>query len=288
MKKNVLLVALALSAGSAFAQLSTRENDAVNVMLGARPGSGDLALTFAMDLNNDPDKKADLYSGNLLNAGDLLTVKYYLSDNIALRAGIRLTKLSEKAEGAFSDSSFYYDTFQATFERSTSEREYVFVPGIEYHFSNSNIFDVYAGGDLFVGLGSQRTVNDMEWDNGDFTKVATRKNTNVYGLGGVIGFNVFIAQLPISLGLEYGLNAKWTRGGQTRVNREDRITNVSNVQEDFDTEYYLDEDYDPANVDPVIGVPGSGQDQYSDLKMKQFGMDTNQNVRLTLNIYFGM
>jgi hypothetical protein len=43
------------------------------------------------------------------------------------------------------------------------------VPGIEKHFSNSNIFDVYTGADLFLGFGKDKEVSSTTNRDGETT-----------------------------------------------------------------------------------------------------------------------
>jgi hypothetical protein len=290
--KIIVLIASILYSYSAHAQLTTRENDAVIVKLGARPQKGNMALSFAYDLTPDSLKKANLYSGNLLRAGDVITAKYYLKDNLVLRGGIRLTHLSNSSKGAFEDSTYYYvnqinsPAGKSTIETYSLSREYILVPGIEKHFSENNFFDVYTGADLYLGFARDRAIHKIDFTNGDYSRADARMNTTIVGLGAIVGFNIFIAQLPISLGVEYGLNAIYLGGIKTKVSREDRIT-TGTVTETYASEYFVDGTYDPAVIDPSTGVPGSGQDQFNELKNSVFRMETNQNVRVTLNIYFG-
>lgn len=290
-KAKLLFVLFAISFKLS-AQLTTRENEEVIVKLGARPQKGDMSLMFAYDIIPDSVKKANLYSGNFLRAGDLLTFKYYLNDNIAFRGGLRLTHKSSDTKGAYEDSTYYFVNQinspggKSTMRNALLVREYIFVPGIEKHFSKNNFFDVYTGADFFIGFGKERGINNIDFTNGDYSRIKTRMNTQIIGVGGLIGLNMFIAQLPISIGLEYGINALYIGGMKTRINREDRIT-TGTLTETYSSDYFVEGRFDPTNIDPSTGVPGSGQDQFNQLKNRAFSMETNQNVRFTLNLYFG-
>lgn len=285
MKRRILSITLALVTACtvSFAQLSERENDATMVKLGARPQSGNLALTFGYNLGgaiDDNEADASLFTGNFFAQGDFLTFKYYQSDDLAIRFAIRLSKHSNKYKGdALRDSSFYYNISAPT-ETETKvkygSREYVFVPGIEKHFSTSNIFDVYMGADLYLGFGKEDSTNEWAQSDGDFYKYSHKKSSTIIGIGGIVGFNIFVAHLPISIGLEYGLNLKWTLGGRYKVKESHQVGTKS-----YDTEYQT--------VDQPVGGNNPGapaQTRYTKLKKSQFDMDTNQDVRLVLNIYF--
>lgn len=269
MKKVLLLVALAFGFSSSYAQLSTRENDASVEKLGARPVKGDMALTFAIGTGKD-SATASLYKGNLLGAGDLLTFKKYLEDDMAFRLGVRLFKKSSTTKGVSADSSGF-NTQPQFFEYNykSNKREYIIVPGIEKHFNAGNIFDVYTGADLYLGF--KKTVenkDDIKTNRaGDSQKSKMTTKNTVAGLGWIVGFNVFVAQLPISVGLEYGLNAKWDIGGKTKNEMESKVNGTTTSAEYFTLE-------------------GDNR-QYDKVSKRSFGMDTNQNVRLAVNIYFG-
>ncbi|MBN2486135.1 MAG: hypothetical protein JXB34_09195 [Bacteroidales bacterium] len=256
-------IIMALSGVTAFSQLSTRENDASVVKLGSRPGAGDMSLTFGAALTGGG--VADLPIVNQLAQGDILTFKRYTDANTAFRLGIKLYKDSDKLKG--DEIDMFGDFVQSSFIKN-SESEFIIAPGIEKHFNSKNIFDVYAGSDLFLGFKRNLTIEEYNYDGGDYDKYRETSSPIVLGLGGVVGFNVFIAHLPISLGLEYGLNMKWTNEGKSKVKYETSTAGTTESQV-----YYVS-----AN-DPLT--------TYSKLKVSEVGINTNSNVRLVLNIYFG-
>jgi hypothetical protein len=87
--------------------------------------------------------------------------------------------------------------------------------------------------------------------------------------------------LPISLGVEYGLNMKWEFGNKTKVEEETSIDGDVNS-----AEYLMSYDW-PSDV-RFYTMPYQAPTQYYDkLKNNYFGMESNQNVRIVLNIYFG-
>ena len=284
MKKKLLSIALVLVTTCSFAQLSERENDATMIKLGARPQAGDMSLTFGFDLGGALDSnKADatLFTGNFFAKGDFLTFKWYRSDDIVIRAAIRLSKHSSKLVGEIADTTaFNQIEFGGNFESRANDRNFVIVPGIEKHFSSSNMFDVYAGVDLYLGFGVEDSTYLREYgtgsgsitftDNGDLDSYTEKTKNSIVGIGGVVGFNMFIAHLPVSIGIEYGLNMKWTLGGKTEITRERIVAGTSTGSETW----FVDSD-------------DSGSLSYKDgLKKSRFDMDTNQDVRAVLNIYF--
>jgi hypothetical protein len=269
MKKSILLIAaLALGASSSFAQLSTRENCATNECLGARPTAGDMALTFAINIASDDT--AGLPLENNLSSGSVLTFKKFKSSDVAYRIGIRLQKTSLNFKGE-SDSITQANAGSAAGiterEFKNSDRLYLLVPGIEKHFNPSNIFDVYAGADLHLGFERSVLIDNTTFQDGSIDNETAKRTRTVVGLGGVVGFNVFIAHLPVSVGLEYGWNARWRLGGKTKHETESRTGNGPTTSNEYFTH-------------------DSDTNVYTDLSRKEFAMDTNQNVRVTLNIFF--
>lgn len=290
MKKTLLVMTLlAMGVTSVSAQgLSTRENEAIVAKLGARPVAGDAALNFVIPLvglNANDGTQAGLFNGNLLGSGDLLTFKYYHTDNFVLRAGIRLYADNDRLNGeTLNDEAYgveWADGDISNLEVINQDRSYVLALGFEHHFSNSNIFDVYTGADLLLGFNKMRTTEEMEYAviDGTLDNITTRDlmteqtNSTVVGLGWVVGWNTFIAQLPISVGIEYGLSLKWVLGGKTKVTEERDIDNVTDgAPQPYAVEYYTDD-----------SQPGL---LFTDLSRRHFNMDTNQNVRLTFQFYF--
>jgi hypothetical protein len=189
----------------------------------------------------------------------------YKSSSLAFRAGIKLYKESESASGDLID--LLTDTDNGSYEYKQNDREYIIAPGIEKHFNASNIFDVYTGLDLFVGFGKYTEIQNQTYANDDFDNYKLSSTNLVLGVGPVVGVSVFIAQLPVSLGLEYGVNIKYSTEGKDHYETESRVGGVTSSQ-----------DYYTSNV-----IPGT----YSKLKQSSMGINTNENVRIVLNIYFG-
>lgn len=288
MKKCVLLVCVFFTMGLfSVAQLSTRENYDLKYKLGARPQAGDAALQFVIPIvNMNGDTAAGLYKGNSLFASDFLTYKYYLTDSKVIRGALRYTINNATVSGTGQDSTGFNvidEDAQEISERKQKfiQREFALAGGLEKHFTNSNVFDVYGAGELMIGLGKNKSISQDDFLNGDKTYETRTTNTRVVGFGLLTGFNVFIAELPISVGLEYGLTGKWIFGGKTKVEMEQTIDAF-----DFDetSEWYEQEEDAFGNDD--LNLNGLDQ-QYSELSRRQFLINTNHNVRLNIHIYFG-
>lgn len=294
MKKSIALVAMAFGVSTAFAQLSTRENDDNVIRYGARPKAGDMAFvlgtSFGDIAGNDSTKgAAKLFSGNSLKSGNILTYKFYKTDDMVIRAGIRLQNKNLLTKGTGLDSAAYYNpntvttTTNSAFssmagfsdvKSKTVERMWEIVPGVEKHFLASNIFDAYVGADLYLGFGSDKEIKNINYKNGNKDFVTKKTNTTNVGLGLVSGFNVFLGHLPVSLGLEYGWNAKWTFGGVTKVTEDHVVT--GSTAGTYSVKYKED----------GSSTSNSKDARYSKLKKREFNADSNQDVRVVLHIYF--
>ncbi|MBL0314418.1 MAG: hypothetical protein IPP69_01105 [Flavobacteriales bacterium] len=287
MKKLLLFTAcVAFLSVSLQAQLSTIENYDQVLRLSTRPQAGDGALQFVIpiiDLSSSDSSNAGLYKGNSLFRSDFLTYKYYLSDQNVLRMGLRYTIANARTEGTAVDSTALnpispdLGEVQTDLKRLIS-RDFAIAGGLEKHFSNSNIFDVYAGAEALIGLGKNKRINQEEYFNGDKFFETRTTNTRILGFGLVTGFNVFVAELPISIGLEYGLTGKWMFGGKTKVEQEVTVGSTSNSGEWYEQET-------DAFGDQDLNLNGDPQ-QYSDLSRRTFNLNTNHNVRLNIHIYF--
>ena len=281
MKKLLLLFAVfAFIAQDSVAQLSTRSNNDSDFRIGTRPQAGDAALNFVLpiiNLSEDNGSDAGLYKGNSLAAGDMLTFKYYHTDDIVLRMGLRLFADNSIFSGTGADSTDTYPVGPGEVSEVKSKmtsREYKLALGAERHFTNSNIFDVYGGGEFIIGLGRDRTLLNQELYNGDLSEVTSSTGTTVFGVAGVVGFNIFVAELPVSLGMEYGWSAKWIFGGKTKVKSTTTVGGTT-TEQDF------------IAVDGQFLNDGATQRQYSSFSAREFNMDNNHSVRINLNIYFG-
>ncbi|HOV11892.1 MAG TPA: hypothetical protein PLL90_09025 [Bacteroidales bacterium] len=263
----ILILVSVLFTNATFAQLSTRTNDSSIVRLGARPIAGDMSLSFSYPFMVDGAWGLGL-KDSILQFDDYITYRYYLTDNIVLKVGMMYYKSSAHSSGTTIDTA---QLGILSAEGKLSEYRYGIVPGAEYHFGKSNIFDVYLGGNMCLGFGNNVTINNIELVNGDYSKFKAKQNTTLVGIGGVIGINVFVANLPLSLGLKYSFNSNCTIGGKTHVNASSKVGTTETEQE-----FYSQDNDVFGNPDPL---------QYESLKRTLW--NTNHDIRVVLNVYFG-
>lgn len=262
----ILILVSVLFTNVTFAQLSTRTNDSSIVKLGARPVANDMSFSFSYPFMVD-GKWGFALKDSILQFDDFITFRYYITDNIVAKVGMMYFKSSARSKGTTIDTAQLAVT---TNENQISKYRFGIVPGAEYHFAKSNIFDIYVGGNLCLAFGNNVIINDFELVNGDYDNYHAKTNTTLVGVRGVIGLNIFIANLPLSLGLKYSFNSNWTIGGKTKIHHDFRVGATETAEE-----YYMQND--------VNGVPDVLR--YENLKRTVW--NTNHDIRVVLNVYFG-
>ncbi|MCM1109307.1 MAG: outer membrane beta-barrel protein [Clostridium sp.] len=205
MKKILFTALLSLCAGmSATAQITTGTPSAKHFKTGNRAQSGDFGIYLGMSSNmfknlTDKDIKFE-------NPMPLINLKYMITDNWEARVGLEFSKTRETVKG-----DQFMDETDNNGEPVGTEAKYKIVeadnritPGIAYHFSKHNIIDVYAGAEGLLGW--KRNSNYVTIDNDENS---TRKASCQFGAGAFIGLQAYIGNLPLAIGVEYGLSTLW-------------------------------------------------------------------------------
>ena len=259
----VLFVAFFFVNNIGFAQLSDRVNNPTTFKAGTRPISGNLGLSFGTSINDlqnilDQDKEYKTLP--------IFAFKYYRSDLFVYTLGLKGSKDKTLAKGeidpAVDPSNLKLKEFVST------ESEFMIVPGFEKHFMSSNILDVYVG--LKVPLGTVRDLKEdnEEYDNDDYTKTIASKRSFTYGLDGIVGLQMFIADLPIALGAEIELSSLGYISNKTKVESEVKVGGTSTTQTYYTT------DIDPS----LTGI------YFEKLNARTF--ETESDLRVTLSYFF--
>lgn len=200
MKKFVsTLLSLTLCAVFAQAQISTGENTSQVIRTGNRATKGD----FGLYLGATTDMVQGIFSKDTeISALPLINLKYMVNDNVEARLGFEWY-----AKNTATDA--YDDEHDWVMKDISHKNSVMFYPGIAYHFNRSNILDVYVGGELPIGgagLGEYSKYN-VDNDDNDSDKHnhyhATQFNI---GIGAFIGLQAYICNLPLAIGLEYGVS----------------------------------------------------------------------------------
>lgn len=200
----ILFLALCcLGTTSVFAQLTTGKPSSKEIRTGNRAQAGDFGIYLGVTSN----MFKDMFDGDIkLTALPLINFKYMVSDQFETRLGIELYKSSERLKGDVigledeENSSYFLDNKYA-------KSQAMFYPGVAYHFSKKNLLDVYVGAEIPIGWNSDKTLREV-----DGSKASITKNSFVIGLGAFIGLQAYIANLPLAVGVEYGISSRFDTG----------------------------------------------------------------------------
>lgn len=261
MKYKIFLpLVLFIFSFNAFAQLSSRATDSTTFQLGNRPVAGTKAVMIGAKLGLDS-------SLTVVDVFDGMAFKYFKTSNLAFRVRFDVDKTTTTTRGDV-DTTGSSDT--VTYRRTRmSDRQYILSPGAEYHFGYNNVFDVYVAGDLQFGFEREVRIENEEYVAGSYNNLKQTTPSTLLGLAPSVGINFWIADLPLSLGLEYQTSLLWQFGGKTRVVNEVKTGNDVVVQE-----YYTQDQDAFGNAD---------DDGYSRLSRRYF--ETNQYLRFILTFY---
>ncbi|UXP33007.1 hypothetical protein N6H18_03430 [Reichenbachiella agarivorans] len=258
MKLRILIIALVVFAANQMAvgQLLERENVTKTVYNGSRPEEGNFGLTIAAgyaEIKEMIDEDVSFRGFPVLN------FNYYFSDNLELVLGAQMYKLSEKFSGSLLDDIGE----EADINKESRMR---FIPGVNYHFAQSNFLDTYVGLGVILGTEKDEVVTSQRTNlTGDYASDHYTKSSFVSGFNLNIGVRTFVADLPVAIGIEYGLTGVNHSNLQYETVSEASVGGVKTKQT-----YYTKE------VDSAL--------KYKSLEYKKF--ELGSNVRAVLTYYF--
>lgn len=172
--KKVFLIVAGIFAFQASAQETTTES--------YKPTKG--TLTTEVGLN-----------GGLNNAeidlnGGVVKFRYFLKDDLALRAGLGLNSSKEETGLTTPDGTYTEKNSENTIKL-----------GAEKHFAGTNRLSTYAGAELIIGMGKYS--EESSFDNGDSDSY--EQKSSGFGLGIFTGADYYIAR-KLFLGVEAGIS----------------------------------------------------------------------------------
>jgi len=184
-----------------FGQLSDRVNNPSTLKIGTRPVQGNMGIYFGIsyaDIKDWVEEDDFEYAGI-----PMVSFKYYVTDRWVARLGVKASKLSKIEEGEIDplvDGSFLEEK-----RFREIESEFLVTPGFEYHFTNANLLDVYAGGLIPFGRVKEEFVSDSRYTTGEYNYSTITKKNFAYGYELFVGLQAFIADLPLAIGFDLGL-----------------------------------------------------------------------------------
>ena len=188
-----------------------------------------------------------------------MNLKYYATDHLEVRASVEANAYNETAFGKVTNASSEEKEFGAR----DASGQFFLVPGTAYHFGNMNILDVYVGAELPLGWTGYK-VKQVD-ENLDMLSI-TSKNAFTVGVGAFIGLQAFIANLPVAIGVEYGISSQF----DLALKYKSKMTTGGTTQVSYT--------YDGS----LAGIPTS--QQFTKLNARRGNI--GQQVRLTISYYF--
>ena len=199
--KKLVIAALALCMGfvTATAQITTGKSSAQVVRTGNRAEAGN----FGLYLGATADMFKNLLSVDEaeLKALPLINFKYMVNDNVEARLGLEWWTMSTGNKVTGENASGDYKS-----KYKNKETSKYFYPGIAYHFSNSNLLDVYVGAELPIGWESTVIRDFADSDVVEYKTKTVTRDFNI-GLGAFVGLQAYVANLPLAVGVEYGISS---------------------------------------------------------------------------------
>ena len=267
MKKLYITLGVVLSllmfSSVTFGQLSDRVSSPSTFKIGTRPVSGDMGVYFGIaykDIKNLIDNKD--YEGL-----PLVSIKYYISDNLVGRIGIDYSKETDIEKGEIDPVITGGTMIENTSKQITSDL--LLTPGVERHFLNSNLFDAYFAAMLPLGYKRDIIENDQVFQGNLYDEYKMSRFSFAYGLECLVGIQGFIADLPLALGLEIGFS------GLGYISDKYKSVVNSNITGTVVTQTYYTRTDDPVT---------NGDIYYSKLSARNYEM--SGNVRIQLSYYF--
>lgn len=145
-------------------------------------------------------------NGNNLVTAPGVRVRYFLNQNMAIRAGLNLG--SNKQQKDFSEE---FDGSGKTGSYTTKYNNFNFSAGFEYHFASTKRLSPYVAIGLSFGSGKEteegtNAYNSGFQDNSTYNKEVKRSS---FGTGLNAGLDFYVAE-NLFVGVEFGYRIVWT------------------------------------------------------------------------------
>ncbi len=273
MKKILFSALMACFALTASAQISEGAPSAKKYATGNRPTKGTFGLYVGAE-SDLFDRVTDRFAFNPL---PIVNLKYMVSDNFELRLGMKFWKQRESLH--FGNDKGDVNAIDEKYNAKAVVADNQFRPGFAYHFTKSNLLDVYAGIEGIVGWTRNGVYTNSTVD-GFEVAATTRTSTVQFGASAFIGLQAFIARLPLAIGLEYGVGTMWD--GALRQKNYAKAVNGGNTVET--TTYAQNDAYFNMLPGYAAAIGGQQNGVYDWMKARKGAWGSQ--IRLTLSYYF--
>lgn len=256
-----VLLILVFCSTKAFSQLSDRVNSPSTFKVGTRPVMGNYGLFFGIAYNEleywfDHDVE--------YNGLPIVNIKYYKTDKTVWRIGFQTSTTTEVTSGKI-DTKINGGTLTEKKVIDNSSR-FTFYPGIEHHYTSSNILDVYMGYLIPIGWDRERYVDDEANGSTAYNNYSRTRTSLTYGFEAFVGVQAFIADLPLALGIDFGAAAMGHLFDKYKYKIASKAGGLTT-----DQTFYTEDD-------SGLGI------RYESLNKRDFQLQGN--VRLTITYFF--
>jgi hypothetical protein len=240
MKLNKILAVAVLglfASSAAFGQLMVRESMDARLIHGTRPEAGNFGFTIGSGFAEIVEMIDDIGEDKMTLRGlPLMNFNYYLNDNIEITLGTQVYNKKMVSSGNLMDDS------DLGIEAENTSLKYLrFMPGVNYHFDQTNFFDTYGGVNIILGTqGEKIQVAERINETGDYYAETQAQSAFVWGYDVHFGIRRFIADLPLAISFEAGIQGVSKSGTEYEFETESTIGGVKTSQ----TYYTKDADDD--------------------------------------------
>lgn len=230
-----IITTLILGSISAHSQLLERESVQRKIVSGTRPVQGN----FGFFIGPSVVELQEIFDDEISVRGfPLMGFKYYLTDNIELRLQSQIYGTKEESQGTLTNNIGLEDNVD-------KETYYRFMPSAQYHFNSNNFLDTYVGFGFIIGSEVDEILTTQKVNlSGDFVAERFRQQAFVFGYNINFGLQAFVADLPISLGVEAGIRSERKSGLEFEGTSQTSVGGVINEQTFFTKERDADLRFD--------------------------------------------
>ena len=136
------------------------------------------------------------------NGLPIVSLKYYRTDNTVWRIGFQTSTKNKVLSGKV--DPLINGTILTDRKIVENTSRFTVYPGLEHHFTSSNLMDVYMGTVIPFGWDREKNVDNSEYNTGDSDEFSLTRTSLTYGLEGFVGVQAFVADLPLALGVDFG------------------------------------------------------------------------------------
>jgi len=206
----ILVVAFILTSVDVKAQLSERVNNPSTFRTGTRPTQGAWGFSVSYSLADNDALKGDAAIESFL---PLVTIKHYWKDNIVLSLGFQSMKTSKSISGDLNpDENGGLKHYEW---KDVTAKKYLRF-GVEKHFLATNLLDPFISVSIPLGYWRESKGSKSVYTSGETSNLKSRFSF-YYGFELSVGTKIFIADLPIAIGIEAGATGYGLMGDKYKV-----------------------------------------------------------------------